>query len=179
VDDVTRAHSDNEGDACDDDDDNDGISDTDEAAGCNGSGALNPMESDTDGDRFLDGAECARGTNPASSLSKPTITSCGGTGDADGDRVMERIEVCNHNTDPNVADTDGDGVRDGCEVASINVDHVVNSSDQLLFQLEYTRVVLQGGANPLANMDINRDGNFNSIDKLSLAFLIIPTGQCP
>ncbi|MBI5288504.1 MAG: hypothetical protein HY873_05985, partial [Chloroflexi bacterium] len=72
-DDRTWPNSDPTGDACDNDDDNDGILDVNEAAGCNGSGPLLATNRDTDGDRFLDGAECAIGTNPGSSASKPTI----------------------------------------------------------------------------------------------------------
>ncbi|MBI5287848.1 MAG: hypothetical protein HY873_02620, partial [Chloroflexi bacterium] len=91
-DDRTWPNSDPAGDACDTDDDNDGILDVDEAAGCNASGPLLATNRDTDGDRFLDGAECAVGTNPASAASKPTIAQCAAflgvasTLDTDGDR---------------------------------------------------------------------------------------------
>ena len=77
-DDRTWPNSDAAGDACDTDDDNDGILDADEAAGCNASGALSPTNlRDTDGDRVLDGAECVLGTNPTiGGANKPTAAQC-------------------------------------------------------------------------------------------------------
>ena len=50
-------------------DDNDGLKDTVEiglpGASCAAAtAALNPLNPDTDGDGYLDGAECAIGTNP-------------------------------------------------------------------------------------------------------------------
>jgi hypothetical protein len=90
---------------------------------------------------------------------------------------MERIERCHYNTDPTAKDSDGDGMKDGCEAASLNGDGVVNSADQLLFSLQHLSVLAGFGA--FANTDINKDGNYNSIDQLQMAFLIIPSGQCP
>ena len=68
-DDITVANSDILGDACDNDDDNDGLSDTAEGAGCEYrtglfSGPLQPLNGDSDGDRTRDQAECTMGYNP-------------------------------------------------------------------------------------------------------------------
>ena len=94
----------------------------------------NVLLGDTDGDRFLDGVECALGTDPSNALSKPLLTACGAAGDFDGDKISNRIEVCFYNTNPALADTDGDeavdGETDGCEMASLNGDRTVNSLDQ-------------------------------------------------
>ena len=84
-DDETRAKSDVYGDACDTDDDNDGLLDTVEtglpgAACASATAALNPINGDTDGDATLDSAECAIGTNPNLAASKPTagaVRDCG------------------------------------------------------------------------------------------------------
>ena len=57
---------DNQGDACDEDDDNDELSDADEAI--IGTNSLNP---DTDGDGFLDGVEVLAGSNPLNANSTP------------------------------------------------------------------------------------------------------------
>ena len=188
-DDRTRANSDATGDACDTDDDNDGRSDAAEAAGCNATGPTLPTNMDSDGDGFHDGAECARSTNPNSAASKPgtnpaATPSCGPTSDADGDRIMERIEVCAYNTNPIDADTDDDMdgatpglTRDGCEIVSINTDRVVNSQDQLLLALEFIRV--QGGGTLLRSIDLNKDTNINSLDQLLMAQVISPPGACP
>jgi CSLREA domain-containing protein len=178
IDDKTWVRSDVFGDECDPDDDGDGLADLAEYVGCNGSGQLNPLERDTDLDRFLDGIECTLGTNPGDINSKPALTACGATGDSDGDRLTNRIEVCNYNSDPNNTDTDGDmaldGAKDGCEVASLNADRVVNAGDQLLLAAEIVRPPPR-----LVNFDLNKDGSVSSGDQLLMAFFISPPGQCP
>ncbi|MBI5287552.1 MAG: M36 family metallopeptidase [Chloroflexi bacterium] len=190
-DDRTWPNSDPTGDACDSDDDNDGILDVNEAAGCNASGPVLATNRDTDGDRFLDGAECAVGTNPASAGSKPTIAACAAflgvatTVDTDGDRLRDHIEFCNYNTDRNDTDTDGDldGLpatatsRDGCEAASFNQDRIVTSGDQLLLALEITREVTPSLR--LVSMDINKDGVVSSGDQLLQVQFILNAGSCP
>jgi len=190
-DDRTWPNSDPTGDACDTDDDNDGILDVDEAAGCNGSGPLDPTNRDTDGDRFLDGAECAVGTNPASAASKPTIAQCAAfvgvasNVDSDGDRLRDHIEFCNYNTDPNDTDTDKDQdgfpttglAKDGCEAASFNNDRIVTSGDQLLLALEIVREVTPSLR--MVNMDINKDGVVSSGDQLLQVQFMITLGSCP
>jgi len=190
-DDRTWPNSDPTGDACDTDDDNDGIVDTLEPAGCNASGALSPTNRDTDGDRFLDGAECAVGTNPALNTSKPTIAACAAylgvasTADTDGDRLRDHIEFCNYNTDPNDADTDKDQdgfpttglAKDGCEAASFNNDRIVTSGDQLLLAIEIAREVTPSLR--LVSMDINKDGVVSSGDQLLQVQFMDPPGQCP
>ncbi|HLB24271.1 MAG TPA: PQQ-dependent sugar dehydrogenase [Dehalococcoidia bacterium] len=190
-DDHSWINSDQTGDACDADDDNDGIPDVDEPAGCNGSGPLSPTERDSDGDRVLDGAECALGTNPADSLSKPTALQCAAflgvtqTTDTDGDRIRDYIEFCGYNSNPNDQDTDEDQdgspttglARDGCEVASLNNDRVVNSADQLLIAIEIGRIGDQ--TLRLVNMDLNKDGGVNAGDQLLAAEFITIAGTCP
>jgi hypothetical protein len=195
-DDRTWPRSDPTGDACDTDDDNDGILDVDEAAGCNASGPLSPTNRDTDGDRVLDGAECTLATNPASAASKPTAAACaaflgvGASVDTDGDRLFDRVEYCAYNTDRLLLDTDGDQdasplnanpavnlIKDGCEAASLNNDRVVNSADQLLIALEITREIDQ--TLRLVSMDINKDGGVNSGDQLLMVGFITVLGSCP
>ncbi len=184
-DDRTWPNSDPAGDACDTDDDNDGVADAVEPAGCNGSAALDPANRDSDGDRVLDGVECALGTDPSSPASKPSAAACGSTSDADGDRLSERVEVCGYNTSPSVADTDGDldgsptaGLtKDGCEAVSLNNDRVVNAGDQLLLVLEILRE--PSPSLRLVSFDINKDGAVNAGDQLMVVQLISPTGQCP
>ena len=175
VDDRTWPNSDAAGDACDADDDNDGINDVDEASGaiCGGVGT-NSLLRDTDGDRFLDGAECVRGTNPTVGTSRPVLSACGLVGDADNDKVADRVEVCFHNTNPNQPDTDGDGAKDGCEATSLNGDRIVNSLDQAMLAQGILGVVMY-----TANVDINKDGVLNSIDQGIMASFIVPPGQCP
>ena len=81
----------------DEDDGNDGLTDTEEAQ--KGTDPLNP---DTDGDGVKDGQEVKDGTD----LTKA---------DSDGDGLTDGEEK-NHATDPNNKDTDGDGYSDKEEV---------------------------------------------------------------
>ena len=185
-DDRTWPNSDGDGDACDTDDDNDGLSDADETSGAAcGSVTTDPVLRDTDGDRVVDGAECALGTDPTSAGSRPTQAQCGTTADADGDRLSERVEVCGYNTNPSLPDTDADQdgfpttgmAKDGCEAASLNNDRVVNAGDQLLMVLEILRE-----ASPslrLVSFDVNKDGAVNAGDQLMIAGFIAAAGACP
>ncbi len=197
VDDSTRANSDAPGDECDSDADNDGrpASAYGVEAPCNGSGTLNPLNEDTDGDRVLDGAECALGSNPTDPLSKPappapgtdsdgdglsdafeaTIGTNPNAKDSDGDGLQDGWEYKGYNTNPLSTETDGDGVRDGCEVASLNPDTVVNVGDQALLA-ELARAVPP--SQKLANMDLNKDGAINPGDQAFQASMIGP-GKCP
>ena len=147
VDDKTLVNSDAAGDACDLDDDNDGIPDATETnlvtlqAVCpSATAVLDPMKLDSDGDRVTDGAECALGSDPANAASKPAApvpgTDADGDGlsdafeamigtnpnakDTDGDGLQDGWEYKGYGSNPLVVDTDGDGVTDGCEVASLN-----------------------------------------------------------
>jgi hypothetical protein len=172
--DHTWINSDTDGDACDADDDNDGLSDAAEGSGCNGSGPLDPLVRDTDGDGFLDGPECSLGSNPGSPASTPSLAACGTTADADGDWLSNRVEVCFYNSNPSASNTDGDACSDGKEVGSLNGDTAVNSGDQLFLALEYLRVL--AGESPLVNFDLNKDGAINSLDQLVLA---LNFGPCP
>jgi hypothetical protein len=201
ADDKTRVKSDIMGDACDPDDDNDGIADPAEtnlvalqAVCATATGTLDPLNADSDGDRVTDGAECAMGSDPANAASKPAIPSAAsdtdhdqlsnafeatiGTdpnnNDTDGDGLQDGWEYKGHGSSAVAGDTDADGVLDGCEAASVNGDSTVNSGDQGLLSAEITRV----GAPPkLANFDINKDGAINSGDQGIQATKVLP-GKC-
>jgi hypothetical protein len=180
VNDTTRANSDNLGDACDSDDDNDGRLSDDEVFGtisCISTTVIyysDYLVADTDGDRVLDGAECQFATDPMDANSKPLPATCGSTTDVDLDGLTERLERCHYNTSPTVADTDGDGVKDGCEAASLNGDAIVNSGDQGLLASEIMRMVPASAK--LVNFDLTKDGSFNSGDQGLMASRI---GKCP
>ena len=186
-DDLTWPNSDLVGDGCGDaDDDNDNMSDINELAlpgpSCPAATApTNPLAGDSDGDRVLDGAECALGTDPANGAIKPSPAACGATTDSDSDRLSDRAEFCGYNSNPSSVDTDGDmaaaGARDGCEAASLNNDRVVNSGDQLILVQEIIGQPVP--ALRLVAFDVNKDGGVNSGDQLLIAQFISPAGQCP
>ena len=193
-DDLTAANSDQLGDACDADKDNDGLTNGDELnLGPGGSAhplcpaataPTDPLKADTDGDRVLDRAECALGTDPANAASKPPASSAGDTdhdgltdafevtigtnptkADTDGDFFLDGVEYKGYNTSPLVLNTDGDACSDGKEIASVNADLTVDTADQSL-------VVAAQGAAPgppyILDFDLNKDGVINSTDLLLL-----------
>lgn len=185
-DDLTWPASDAAGDACDADDDNDGLADAAESGvPCSSaSAATDPTTRDSDGDLALDGAECALGTDPANAASAPSWTPVGDTdrdgltdafesalgtsttnADSDGDGLTDGVEVRGYSSNALVVDADGDGCGDAREAASVNGDRTVNSVD--LSQIAQS-FGLMGGAVYLSAMDVNRDARVSAID-LSIA----------
>ena len=81
---------------------------------------------DTDNDGVRDGVECALGHNPRDPADKPTTAECGGTGDSDGDGLLNAWEVCKWGTDPTKVDTDGDGVGDCKEAVDTDGNGIVD-----------------------------------------------------
>lgn len=183
-DDLTRVHSDNSGDPCDGDDDNDGLPDADEAVhpivGCPSASAVtNPLLADTDGDRTLDRAECMLGFDPASAASAPGpiapdadndllpdvleifLGSDRNDVDTDNDGILDGIEFRYYNTSVLLTNTDGDVCSDGREIASINGDTRVNVVDQ-------QQIAASTGSSTspqyLVNMDLNKNGQVNVVD---------------
>ena len=89
------------------DPDNDGLSNTQEAAL-----GTNPNVADTDGDGINDGTEFTTGSNPLSPCSpNANFPTC----DQDNDGLTNAQEGV-LGTNPAVADTDGDSINDGAEV---------------------------------------------------------------
>lgn len=133
--DATWINSDALGDACDPDDDNDGLDDMDELQlGPGGAshhlcpsatGNTDPFARDTDRDRFLDGAECALGSDPVDPTSRPPSFP---PGDSDFDGLPDTLETA-IGTNPNAIDTDGDGLTDGIEFRYYNSDPLSLNTD--------------------------------------------------
>lgn len=173
-DDLTRANSDGVNNVCDDDDDNDGLDDAVElGVPCEtASGATDPLREDSDGDRSLDGAECALGFDPASAASAPPLANCGPDADSDGDGVRDRTEFCYYNTSTTDVNTDGDNCRDGHEIASINGDREVNVID--LHQIA-SAVSVYLSPLYIVDFDINKNGEINVMD---LQLTVLQYGYC-
>jgi hypothetical protein len=108
--------ADNQGDACDLDDDNDTISDVDEIAA-----GTNPLKADTDGDGLDDAKEILIGTNPLLDA------------DFDGDGLSDANEILLYNTLPKDADTDKDSLIDGLDncPSVANADQSNSDNDDL------------------------------------------------
>ncbi len=194
-DDLTSINADTLGDACDADSDNDGISNAIEAAGppcASATGPTNPLVADTDGDRVLDGAECALGSNPNDPLSKPATPAAANdadgdhlstpfelaigtnplSADTDGDGVKDDVEYKAYNSNPLVANTDGDICDDGKEVSSVDNNNVVNAADLAIVAGAFGSSTT---ANYVADFDVNRDGSITAGD---LAFIASKFGPC-
>ncbi len=119
------------GDACDPDDDNDGLSDIEEAAL-----GTDPFNWDTDNDGLSDGAEVLNhGTNPL-------------VIDTDGDGLNDGAEVMIYGTSPLLADTDGDGLSDGDEALRYSTNPLLADTDG--DGLSDGDEVLSYGTNPLS-----------------------------
>jgi hypothetical protein len=109
------------GDLKDEDDDNDGISDVEEARL-----GTDPAKSDTDGDGISDKEEVDAGTNPTKQDTdsdglpdnqEKALGTNPNDADSDNDGIADGEEVRLH-LDPKKSDSDGDGIPDGQEVAT-------------------------------------------------------------
>jgi hypothetical protein len=192
-DDLTNPYGDALGDACDPDDDNDWLSDADEAAR-----GTNRLIRDTDGDLVLDGAEVLLGSNPLSAASKPSSRPPGdkdGDGlpasveailgssdskfDSDGDGINDGLEVKGWGTSPSLKDTDGDGCADNVEIADVNGDGVVGLMDVLIVAERAARIKDDDfDRDPPWNFspafDLTKDGR---IDLLDVALVAVNLGK--
>jgi hypothetical protein len=182
--DITIASSDANGDACDTDDDNDGLADAVElvhpVAGCSfATASLNPLDMDTDGDHQTDGYECANGSDPANAASKVSASS---STDADGDRVFDIWEVRGYNASGSTADSDGDGCHDLVETASIDGNKSVADPDRLAVARRALGVWGPHAAQDYV-LDIDKNGTVNDVDRLFVArAALLPAWQpksCP
>lgn len=176
ADDTTNPMGDNLGDACDDDDDNDGLLDAAEGAwpvpGCaSATSPTNRQVADSDGDGVLDGVECALGSNPVDAASKPAPDATCTDPDADG--VRSTLETRGWGTSPTAVDSDGDGRPDGVEIVDVDGNGVANFLDALVI------AKAAAGAPPFVPppltsvevraLDLDRNGTVNFLDALLAA----------
>jgi len=158
------------GDACDPDDDNDRLPDTQEFD----DHCPYRLVADSDGDIVLDGFEVANGYDPCNAASKPQWE---GGPDSDGDGLLDGWERSGYNTcafagdaypgyDACVApqDSDEDGCADTLEALDLNGDRRVNSADIGLLNKRFAGKIL--GDDPVSEkvFDLNKDGSLNSAD---------------
>jgi hypothetical protein len=173
----------------DTDDDNDGLTDTQEMTL-----GTNPLMVDTDGDGVSDSDEVKAGTDPKNPNSKPPATDFDGDGipndqdqDDDNDGITDVDEVKN-GTNPLDVDSDNDGIKDGDEVkAGSNpnsatstptsiISSTTNGSGVPNITINFSPIITNSGSNASANangststpissiIDTDGDGIPNSTD---------------
>lgn len=175
------------------DSDGDGLLDGEEDTNLSGyqeEGETSTRNRDTDGDRYLDGIEKMRSTNP--------LMANAGYTDADNDE----LPATNDPNESNV-DSDGDRYRDGYEAVYFrtfgaasnagqvpplgdgNRDGFVTSLDALIIQslflglTSHTNPVFSAGAG-YRFVDVNRDGFITSLDALVVqSFFLMLTPNLP
>ena len=101
---------DDAGDTCDADDDNDGLSDADEAEA-----GTDPLDSDSDDDSYSDNAELQAGSDPLDAASTPSNVD-----DQDGDGKVDAQDNCPAVANANQLDTDDDEAGDACDADDDN-----------------------------------------------------------
>jgi hypothetical protein len=177
--DATVPASDTLPDACDHDDDNDGLWDDYEYACSAESPATDPLRGDTDGDYVLDNAECWLGSDPISALSVPVLPTddvdndrlpadleriletSPTLSDSDGDRLSDGLEYKYYGSDPLSRNSDLDDCPDGKEVGSVDRNRNVNAQDLGLLASAFGPA---DSGRYVPPWDLNRDGHINSMD---------------
>ena len=174
------------GDACDPDDDNDALPDSQEFD----DHCPYRLVVDSDSDTVLDGYEVAMEANPCDPASMPMCT--GGT-DGDGDGFPDCIEHSGYNTcafsgDPSPGytscasptDSDGDGCEDWIEIVDVNGSRQANVVDILLIARRAFNITPASDSDYV--FDINKSGAVNIADVLLAvqnSTLLKPHSLCP
>jgi putative hemolysin len=173
------------GDACDPDDDNDGLPDSQEFD----DHCPYRLIADSDGDTVVDGYEVSAGKNPCNAAIQPGCTS---TADSDGDGFKDCLEHSGYNTCastgdtmpgwttcPSPTDSDGDGCADWIEIVDVNGSRQANIVDILLIAQRAFNIMPASDSDYV--LDINKSGAVNIADVLLAAQnsnLVRPHSTC-
>ncbi len=174
------------GDACDDDDDNDGAADLNDNCrllpnagqqNLDGDAFGDACDDDVDGDGVLDAGD------PADNC--PRVANAGqedrdanGLGDAcedaDSDGVVDAIDNCPDHPDSTQADTDGDGAGNVCDADDDN-DSIIDINDNCALVANADQADLDGdGQGDVCENDTDGDGIDNGVDN---CMLMVNAGQ--
>ena len=150
---------DNKGDVCDADDDNDGLSDIDEA-----NAGTNPKDVDSDDDTVEDGADNCPLTGPADQ----TDTDEDGQGDLcdediDGDSVNNDVDNCPNDANNDQANFDNDAQGDACD-SDIDNDNLEEPADICPNTPEDERGDIDADGCGPSELDSDNDGLNNAED---------------
>jgi hypothetical protein len=169
-DDVTWPEHDTVGDLCDLDDDNDGLPDVAELTGtmCGGTPTL-PIDVDTDGDRLVDGWECANGSSPTDPMSKYMGP---GVYDLDGDHVPDTWEARGYGASGGSTDSDTDGCGDMVEIGSSDGNRVLDDGDRLATSRRALGLLPPDPDQDYV-LDMNKNGHVDDSDRLFAARAVL------
>jgi hypothetical protein len=157
------------GDACDPDDDNDGLPDSQEFD----DHCPYRTVADSDGDTVVDGYEVAMGSDPCDPASRPVCTS---GADSDGDGFNDCLEHSRYNTcafagdtapgyttcaDP--TDSDGDGCADWIEIVDLDGNRVSNINDVFIVASRAFPLTTDPVEKSLCDLDGNGTVNINDV----------------
>ncbi len=161
------------GDACDSDNDNDSLPDSNESdASC-------PfrLNGDSDLDGAVDGYEMANVKDPCSEVSKPA---CSSSTDTDGDGFADCVEHMGYNTCAFAGDTvpgwsacvsptdsDNDGCADWVEIVDVNGNRSADILDVLFVAKRAFSLIPVSDSDPV--LDIDKNGAFTVLDALVAA----------
>jgi len=130
---------------------------------------------DTDNDGVRDGVECALGHNPRSRADRPTTAQCGGTGDTDGDGLLNPWETCGWGTDPTKVDSDRDGIGDCKEAADVDGNSSVTISDAIFVA---RGALVLSPPTKSGDMDMDMDMAVTISDVIAVARFALISGLC-
>jgi hypothetical protein len=132
---------------------------------------------DSDGDVVPDGIECDAGSDPkvatgaaGGSTDRTTCnTFAGGSGDTDGDGLLNQWEVCKWRSGAGTVNGDGDALTDCVEALDVNGNGLANAADGTLIARAVAGIDPGGD---MAAMDINGNGATAAADRTLLLRLI-------
>jgi N-acetylneuraminic acid mutarotase len=171
-DDITILLSDAAGNACDDDDDNDGLTDIEETSlpgpACPfATMPTDPLDMDTDGGHRTDGWECANGTDP-NSTTTPDYRGTTPPPDLDSDNIPGLWEARGYNASSSSSDSDGDGCGDMIELGSVDGNRTVNDADRLAVARRALGIFPPDPDQDYV-LDIDKNGTVGDPDRLFVA----------
>ncbi|MEX2246474.1 MAG: S8 family serine peptidase [Dehalococcoidia bacterium] len=176
-DDTTVPNADALGDACDLDDDNDGLPDDSDP---DPRGDIT-IDDDNDGNPM---AGCFGGTDPSDDGAS-WDTNCDGrrdgapadcgsnTADTDGDGLIDAWETCKWGTDPLSTDTDEDGLGDCTEVMDVNGNNIANANDGSFILQAVFHIIGRDGA-----FDVNGNGLITVADAVFVLRAFFDVSPC-
>jgi hypothetical protein len=172
---ASNPNQDKLGNACDTDDDNDGLLDVLE----HDDDCPYRLKADSDGDRSLDGYETVMLSDRCNATSNP---GCGviGSGDFDGDGFNDCLELRVYGSNPSSSDSDGDGCADWIEIVDLDGNRQSNINDVYIVAGRVFPPTTDPVEKALCDLDGNGVLNINDVYLAAQnSNLVKPHSPCP